>query len=147
MGRGAWQGSMGLIVHEVAKVRHNLTKPPPANRKHYRDTKQNAFSSRFCFALLFKRTCSFAYCKPLCFPSPPAPTLWEQGIIIYNGLGDREGAACCKALEVMWKLLTSSDASVPETINRNSWQEGNKGQTFHFCGMLWRGGRERAGTF
>lgn len=32
---------------------------------------------------------------------PPAPTLWEQGIIIYNGLGDREGAACCKALEVM----------------------------------------------
>ena len=47
MNRGAWQGSMGLIVHEVARVRHNLT-------KHYRDTKQNAFPLGFVLLCFLK---------------------------------------------------------------------------------------------
>ena len=54
MNRGAWQGSMGLIVHEVARVRHNLTKPAPVNRKHYRDTKQNAFPLGFVLLCFLK---------------------------------------------------------------------------------------------
>lgn len=34
------------------------------------------------------------------------------------------------------KTPDSSDLAAPETINRNAWQEGEKGQNFHFFRML-----------
>lgn len=72
----------------------------------------------------------------LCFPSLPIPTPWEPGITVSNGCeGWGRGEHAAK-LGSDLRTLDSSDSKAPETINRNVWQEGEKGQAFPFFRML-----------
>lgn len=45
------------------------------------------------------------------------------------------------------KTLDSSDLAVPETINRNAWQEGGEGTDLSLLQNALKQERERAGTF